>query len=66
MFFYRINNVIKDYGRVKKTHIFEENDESRLYRKFLNTWSEYYTKKKEDNLNKKNLKLLELQVLNLT
>ena len=39
--------MIKQYGRKAKTSMFYENEESRLYRKFLNNWSTYGQKKQE-------------------
>ena len=39
--------MIKQYGEEAKTFLFYENEESRLYRKFLNSWNTYWQKKQE-------------------
>lgn len=40
----------------KNTFNFEENDESRLYRKFQDTWTEYYSFRREIALQEKQKK----------
>ena len=40
----------------KNTFNFEENDESRLYRKFQDTWTEYYSFRMEIALQEKQKK----------
>ena len=40
----------------KYTFNFEENDESRLYRKFQDTWTEYYSFRREIALQEKQKK----------
>ena len=38
----RINKIIGEYGDKNRIHQFVETDESILYRKFLNTWQDYW------------------------
>ena len=43
----RIYNLVKQCSTEINEFMFYENDESRLYRKFLNNWSTYWHKKQE-------------------
>ena len=56
---FRIYKAIRDYGKLKRIFLFEEDDESRLYRKFQDTWKDYYAKKKEAALTKSRRRLKE-------
>ena len=54
---FRVFKTIREYGRLKRTHVFCEDEENKLYRKFLDTWKDYYTRKKEKALIKSKKKL---------
>ena len=50
----RVVKAFSEYGM--QTFNFEENDESRLYRKFQDTWTEYYSFRREIALQEKQKK----------
>ena len=52
----RVVKAFSEYGMQKYTFNFEENDESRLYRKFQDTWTEYYSFRREIALQEKQKK----------
>ena len=52
----RVVKAFREYGMQKYTFNFEENDESRLYRKFQDTWTEYYSFRREIALQEKQKK----------
>ena len=52
----RVVKAFSEYGMQKYTFNFEENDESRLYRKFQDTWTEYYSFRREVALQEKQKK----------
>ena len=47
---FRIYKAIRDYATEKNMFLFYENAESKLYRKFLNNWSNYWQKKQDCKL----------------
>ena len=55
-FIARVIKIFREYGMEKYTFNFEENDESRLYRKFQDTWTEYYSFRREIALQEKQKK----------
>ena len=44
---FRIYKAIRDYATEKNLFLFYENAESKLYRKFLNNWSNYWQKRQD-------------------